>query len=146
MVLPYRIVRRIEVTDGCWLWHGTTQSNGYGYTRWRLRNGEWGNARVHRLMYEDAVGDIPDGYEIDHICKVRNCVNPTHLRAVTHAENLLTRNHRGPTRSVACKAGHTWTDETTRVDKHGQRTCKICFALYKQAWRNRRRANGLKPS
>jgi hypothetical protein len=73
--------RRIE--DGHWLWTGTTNGVGYGvvfirYCRWY----------VHRLSYVLAVGPIPPGMELDHLCRVRSCFNPEHLEAVTHAENM----------------------------------------------------------
>lgn len=60
--------------SGCWLWSGRVNPiNGYGY---------FGPREAHRVVYEKAKGPIPPGHEIDHLCRVRNCVNPNHLEAV----------------------------------------------------------------
>lgn len=77
---------RVDVgePDDCWLWLGSTNgSNGYG----RLgRRPTWHLA--HRYAYEQAVGPIPEGLVLDHLCSVRLCCNPAHLEPVTQAENL----------------------------------------------------------
>ena len=66
----------------CLLWKGGKISDGYGTIKFQ---GE--NLLVHRAMYEDQWGPIPEGLEIDHCCNVRNCCNPYHLLAMTHEEN-----------------------------------------------------------
>lgn len=65
-------------TSGCWLWKGHLNNNGYGrfYT-------EPGSCYAHRWAYTRWVGPIPEGFQIDHLCRVRHCVNPSHLEAVT---------------------------------------------------------------
>ena len=68
---------------GCWIWLGA-KSHGYGAAR---HNGK--NCSAHRVMYEELVGPIPNGLEINHLCRVKNCVNPEHLEPVTHRENCL---------------------------------------------------------
>lgn len=74
---------KIEKTDGCWLWKGTT--NGYGYGVFLLPKGK--PVRAHRMAYEYYVGAIPAGKVIMHLCDNPPCVNPAHLRVGTKNEN-----------------------------------------------------------
>lgn len=74
---------KVNRTDSCWIWSGAIHGNGYGVFRWNGRNGQ-----AHRFSYEAHKGAIPVGLVIDHLCRVRNCVNPDHLEAVTQGENL----------------------------------------------------------
>lgn len=136
LTLPERITSKIKPVDsGCWLWMGTCQKNGYGYTRWK-NAGRWGHARTHRLAYEAAYGPIAEGLEIDHMCAVRGCMNPAHLRAVTHAENLLTRRPRPKTGKPRCLRGHLYAD--TDFDRHGRRWCSECRRIRDRATPRRR--------
>ena len=110
--------------DGCWIWNGSKTSGGYGkYTaRGKSRS-------AHRGVYELLVGPIPDGMQLDHLCRVRACVNPLHLEPVTQRENLL----RGETLAARhaavteCPRGHAYTEDNTyyRSDRTG-RDCKAC--------------------
>lgn len=71
---------------GCWIWKGFVLANGYG--QMPSRNNEYGERLAHRASYRFHVGPIPDDLEIDHLCRVKCCVNPAHLEPVTHGENL----------------------------------------------------------
>jgi hypothetical protein len=106
--------------DGCWLWQGALLPNGYGRF-----HGSVSNEYAHRAAYRLYVGTIPVGLQIDHRCRVRHCVKPTHLEAVTQRENLL----RGDTivaRNAAkttCVRGH----EFTHRNSYGHRACRTCL-------------------
>jgi hypothetical protein len=68
--------------DGCWLWQGALYENGYASFWFDGKTG-----RAHRFIYELLVGSIPEHLQLDHLCRVRHCVNPAHLEPVTNAEN-----------------------------------------------------------
>jgi len=109
-----------EPNSGCWLFVGSQTSDGYGELKIARRP-----HYAHRLAYEAYRGPIPDGLEIDHLCRVRCCVNPWHLEVVTHLVNTL--------RSLApmalnlskqeCPRGHEY-DIVKRDGARGCRTCK----------------------
>lgn len=93
----------IESDSGCWLWTSSKNHKGYGYMT--VDTVSWA---AHRLSYLHHTGPIPDGLEIDHLCRVRNCVNPNHLEAVTHRVNIQrTREYSG----ADCSHGHPRTPE-----------------------------------
>jgi len=95
-----RFFAKVDVPDpaGCWLWNAAVD-RATGYGRFSDKPGRMGYA--HRFAYEHFVGPIPTGYDIDHLCRVRHCVNPRHLEAVTRRENLM----RGETLAAAHAAG-----------------------------------------
>lgn len=113
--------------DGCWRWVGATQNNGYGVLAMPGRR----VVLAHRWSYEHFVGSIPRGLEIDHLCRVRVCVNPAHMEAVTHRENGL-RGEGGKARGAQMRAkthcvhGHEFTPENTRIKRDGNRACRTC--------------------
>jgi len=83
---------RVElVTSGCWEWRGGTRKNGYGSFAIRKLDGVWTQTTSHRWAFVDQGGVIPDGYEVDHLCRNRPCVRPDHLEAVTLQENRRRR-------------------------------------------------------
>lgn len=109
--------RKYTVADnGCWEWTGTRNYLGYGHF--------WNGSRVvgaHRWSYEYHTAPIPDGLEIDHLCRNRACVNPEHLESVTRAEN----NRRAAAAQTHCKWGHEYTPENTAY-RAGYRKCRTC--------------------
>jgi hypothetical protein len=97
--------------------------------------------KAHRIAYELLVGVLPDGLEIDHLCKVRNCVNPTHLEAVTHWENVNRSGAWEVNRlKTHCKYGHEYTEENTYKNKN-TRECRTCGRKACAKWRNKLREN-----
>lgn len=130
----------------CWLWHGATRNGGYGYLNVPKEPGgsirEGRKISAHILMYEHVKGPIPEGLELDHLCRVKNCVNPDHLEAVTHAENVR-RGEAGLHNPVkeCCPKGHPYTPENTQIikDPRGDyRRCKQCHAEYERERRNKK--------
>jgi HNH endonuclease len=75
---------KILVGDGCWEWTGARKDNGYGTVSHPGRR----TANAHRVVYELLEGPIPEGLDLDHLCRNRGCVKPGHLEAVTRKENL----------------------------------------------------------
>lgn len=108
-----RVMQKIDKRrDGCWLWLGKTQRDGYGVVWSGGTRKEGRELRVHRVMYEHFRGAIPDGLVLDHLCRVRNCVNPDHLDPVTLRENL----DRGVSGHVLTKADR---------EKGGRRSAEV---------------------
>lgn len=124
--------------DGCWEWLGRHDDDGYAICR---LPGAKSPQRVHRVTYAAKHGPIPPGRIMDHyFCDRPWCVNPDHVRPVTHRENTL-RSKRVPLVSPAmrCPNGHDLTIELgTRPD--GYPKCKACMRNYQKAYRDRVRA------
>ncbi len=115
-----RILRRIRQTaSGCWEWTGQLQNRGYGVFSFRGR--PW---LVHRWTYIHLVGPIPDGKEIDHLCRNRACCNPAHMEPVTRRENCLRGARSGP--RSRCRRGHRLVAGNVYVGRRGTRLCKTC--------------------
>ncbi len=115
----------VPVTEtGCWLWIGSAYSNGYGQMGFKGRS-----HLAHRLSYQAHIGPIPDGLTIDHLCRVRCCINPAHLEAVTQSVNvsrgIVSTDHAwGPPRKTHCPKGHAY--DPTHRSKLGQSICRAC--------------------
>lgn len=76
-------VQKPDEGDGCWLWSAACDRDGYGVFSPTRRH----QVRAHRYAYELAVGPVGADLVLDHLCRIRNCVNPLHLEPVTVAEN-----------------------------------------------------------
>jgi hypothetical protein len=89
---------------GCWLWTATISRDGYGSLKWKINGRSTHGA--YRVAYVALVGIVPDGLHLDHLCRVRRCVNPAHLEPVTPRENILrgTAPSARNARKVACSS------------------------------------------
>jgi len=129
----------VKGTSGeCWIWTGGHSTNGYGTFYDGTRN-----TSPHRYSYLTFIGDIPMGLELDHTCQVKGCVNPGHLEAVTHRENLLRA--KGPAgdnaRKTHCKRGHEYTQANTYIyvepKGYPHRMCRECNRINVKFYRQR---------
>lgn len=124
-----RVLQRIEIIPGpletpCWLWTGVTGRLGYV----RIATDDRTPTRrhyesLHRVVYRELVGPIPEGLEIDHLCRARHCCNPDHLEPVTHAENVR-RGERA--QRTHCPQSHLYDEANTYRSKRGSRECRQC--------------------
>lgn len=149
-----------EPAAKCIVWTGAVKGKGYG--------GFWDGTRVrraHRFSYELVVGPIPEGLQLDHLCRVRLCVNPAHLEAVKYEENQRRGLHgvlRGITRGARqqramrprppqvpathCQQGHEMTPENTylqppsKTRPGGRRRCRTCRRAQRRLDRQRARS------
>ena len=122
----------IKVEDGCWVWQGHLDKDGYAkfvqYTKYK-------STRAQRIAYELCIGPIPEGFVTDHTCRNRACVKPSHLEAVSSRENTL-RGEGFPAqnfRKTQCKNGHAFTASNTRIYR-GRRRCRTCHREYMRKW------------
>lgn len=124
----------------CWLWKPRAATGGYGQFHMRGKN-----VFAHRAAYESVKGPIAPGLTIDHLCRVRPCVNPTHLEAVTLAENLrrakvweggaaFQRN------KLVCKHGHPYSGDNLHIAPDGKRVCRECSRRWAREHAARQRA------
>jgi hypothetical protein len=122
----------------CWLWLGHRTRDGYGMVTVEKRP-----RLAHRVSYEVHVGEIPVGLQLDHLCRVTACINPSHLEPVTASENMLrawaaVEGSNRP-RKTECVAGHPYTEENTYLDK-GFRYCRECKRERSRAYNRKVRA------
>lgn len=128
MTFLERFWSKVEITDTCWLWTGHLNKKGkYGHIRTGL-----GESKVvaHRFAWEFTNQiPVPVGLELDHLCRVRICVNPAHLEPVTHKVNILRGNSPSAchARKTHCSRGHSLsTDGDVYIHTKGGRVCRIC--------------------
>ncbi len=106
--------------EQCWLWTGTKSHDGYGAFALDANHRGY---RAHRYAYEQMVAPIPAGLQLDHLCRVRACVNPWHLEPVTQLVNV--RRGARPAQTH-CVHGHEFTPANTYEYRRGVRVTRIC--------------------
>ena len=127
----------ILVDVECWFWIGNLRREGYGHFH---ISGKTQSADAHRTMYQELVGPVPDGMELDHLCRNRSCVNPDHLEPVTHQENM----RRGKlAQKTHCPQGHPYTADNltgrSGIRESGKRWRRECLTCKREAdrrWRD----------
>lgn len=131
-----RFWAKVVPTGFCWLWEGAKSKSGHGNFVLESKV-----TAAHRYAYSILVGEIPDGLHIDHLCRVRNCVNPDHLEPVTPQENV----RRGfatssiNRRKTHCVRGHEYNEENTHIRISGGRNCRLCDRVGARRKPNRKR-------
>jgi hypothetical protein len=110
-----------EDVNGCWPWAGARAGTGYGTVQWEGRS-----RPAHRVLYEYFIGEIPEGLDLDHLCRVRHCVNPWHLDPVTRQVNIVRGDKPGINAGKThCPQGHAY-DEANTIRYRGSRFCRAC--------------------
>jgi hypothetical protein len=121
-----RFWSHVQKTSDCWNWTASVCTSGYGQFTYKGRN-----RLAHRLAYELIRGDIPNGLTIDHLCRNRRCVNPSHLEAVPiginvkRGTNFIAVN----SRKTHCVNGHSFTKSNTYRYHYAsgwRRSCRTC--------------------
>lgn len=130
--LLVRFSRRItRDSGGCWRWTGQTDKDGYGIVSPYRQN----QKKAHRVSFELFEGPIPAGMQIDHLCRVRSCVNPDHLLPVTCHENIVRGDTGTRDARTACPAGHPYDEINTLRNARGHRQCRTCHRERERARR-----------
>lgn len=135
------IFARLDARGACWEWTGHRTHDGYGQATYGGK--KW---MSHRLLYTLLVSEIPEGMQLDHLCRNRACANPDHVELVTGSENTRRGHHQGaitlPTNSgiresakTHCPQGHPYSGDNVHIDRAGARRCRECDRI--RARRNR---------
>jgi hypothetical protein len=139
-ILVTRFNDKVEKTSSCWVWKNAKDKDGYGIF--------WDQTKIikaHRFSYQLFKDKIPQGLQINHLCKNTSCVNPNHLEVVSCRENLM----KGDTiakqnaEKTHCKRGHEFNNKNTRFFKN-ERYCLPCHQeLQRQYYISRKLKRGV---
>lgn len=124
---------KIEQSTDCWVWRLSKDRNGYGKLHITRPDGRRTVVVPHRWLYEQVIGRVQTGFELDHAaCQRRECVNPAHLEQVTHLENMRRSDRLGRRPQISCQRGHSLRDAYKNNQAGTRRTCRHC-ALFRKA-------------
>lgn len=129
---------KVQVEGDCWVWQASKTKGGYGnFTL--CTNGKKRWIMAHRWAYLSMIADIPDGLDLDHLCRNRACVNPYHLDPVTRKVNLKRGKRRTYARPTHCPQQHPYSGRNVRLSPSGTQICVICAraAVNRSAARDR---------
>ncbi len=139
MEIPAQFERFIspEPMSGCWLWTGAIKSNGYAVVAVKRKA-----HHAHREVFIATKGGIPAGLDLDHLCRVRSCVNPDHLEPVNRETNVRRGicglvNAARQLSKTHCPQGHPYVGDNLYMNDKGGRECRACHRIRAQAKRNR---------
>lgn len=135
-----RFWAKVDKTSTCWLWTGQISGDGYGQFAVGRRM-----AYAHRWAFEAKCGPVANGLQLDHLCRVRNCVRPAHLEPVPQKVNVLRGVGWGAenARKDECNHGHPLSGDNLRIDRRGHRVCRACAARRNQEYRRRQAAESV---
>jgi len=131
--------------EACWPWRGTRNDGGYGIIAIARNAPRHRFIRAHRLAYELCHREsIPAALTVDHLCRLRHCVNPAHLEVVTRGVNVLRGNTTAArhARVTHCPRGHAFDGVNTYWKPDGSRGCRECRRVQHRAYDRRRRLAG----
>jgi hypothetical protein len=131
-----RLFSRVKVDPetGCHNWTGALSNKKYG-SLWK----DGRMQKVHRIVWELKHGEVPNGLELDHLCRNTRCCNTSHLEVVSRSENL----RRSPlmdrhSHKTHCPQGHEYSGDNLAIRKStGWRTCRTCMRQHNRNWRTR---------
>ena len=140
-----RFWSKVEKTESCWLWKGRLDHKGYG--QFDLPDT---TISAHRYSWQHLRGPVPDGLQLDHLCRIRKCVNPDHLEPVTARENIfrgvgLAVKH---SKQTHCHKGHPFSGNNVDLvgnrGKYVMRVCVTCRNIRSRGYKAAKRAQLLK--